>query len=220
MPSTLPSSASLSTVDIESIVRKVLDRVKRQQNAEPRRSDNSDAYLISDKVVSVSTIESLPKTVTRVMISAGTIVTPAARDELRLRGLSFEDTSKSVTASNGAGDASRIKVRLLCVDDDHEALLPALSRQVSLRGVDVCPRGAVSAIVSSKPAKTVLDQFFAGRAAVLIQRLADIPRFAREIRPRVFVLDRECLSLTEMTNAVVAISRHALPQMPNGEHQR
>ncbi len=80
------------TLDIDGIVREVLRRLA-DHTAAPRAAGSS--LELADRVLTLDTLSRLPKDVRAVRIAPGSIITPAARDELKRRSIQIERVTSS-----------------------------------------------------------------------------------------------------------------------------
>ncbi|MCC9640903.1 hypothetical protein LOC71_01365 [Rhodopirellula sp. JC740] len=203
MASPATQHAALANVDIASIVEKVMRRLQEQSHTETKST--SDAHVITDRVISVETIDRLPAGVRSIEVAGG-IVTPAAKDELKSRGITLASSTVSTSIETGATGTGKRFVQLQ-TDLTSRDIRDAWIRQLNSRGIDHCPRAQRTVIATKHPAKTLLAQIQSGAQAVLITRLSDVQRFASEVSADTFVLDMERLNLIELVNAAGSIAR-------------
>jgi hypothetical protein len=214
MTSPATQSATPNNVDIASIVEQVLRRLRDQTDtsvspSKPATNDET-VHVLNDKVISVDVIQGIPSGVTQVQVSGG-IVTPAARDEMRSRGITLAGSKSTHAASAKPASNSGKRFIQLHTDTSSKSIRDALARQLSLRGVDHCPRAHRSVIVTDRPAATMFDRIQSGSRAVLITRLEDIPRFAAEMDANTFVLDMQRFNLVALVNAANTIAQLPKP---------
>lgn len=94
---------SVTEHELEHIVREVLRRLReleitRQIREEQRQTEEQPGTLtLSDRVVTLATLKDRLTGAKRVIVKQGTIVTPAAKDELKTReiGLEFETNTQN-----------------------------------------------------------------------------------------------------------------------------
>ncbi|MEO9932210.1 hypothetical protein [Rhodopirellula bahusiensis] len=214
MTSPATNSATPNNVDITSIVEQVLRRLRDQTDtsvspSKPTPNDET-VHVLNDKVISVDVIQGIPAGVTQVQVSGG-IVTPAARDEMRARGITLAGSKSTPAAATKTASNSGKRFIQLHTDTSSKSIRDALARQLSLRGVDHCPRAHRSVIVTNRPAATLFDRIQLGSRAVLITRLEDIPRFASEMDADTFVLDMQRFNLVALVNAANTIAQLPKP---------
>ena len=189
------STVDTSKIDIESIVRLVL-----------RRLTNETVVPLQQRVIDVAAVESLSKDVQTVEPSLNSIITPAAKDELRLRGIGIR-----------VGHSGSVPVEPPSIHPSAESALTADPGQCELAGViqqQLVRRGVSMAFVdrarihlSIDPASALISFIRSGSSAVLINRLSDIPRFTHAACPSVYVLDAGTLNFMELVNAAAAIAK-------------
>jgi len=169
---------------IAELVRRVLARLQ----------DNESTYD-STRVVTVETIEK--QSGTKLIVARSAVVTPAARDEARRRGIVIERTTQSKQAINRTANTN-------VTDTDHSERAEAIRLQLDRRGV-VLDRERI--VLSDSPAREVHDQITSGNCAAMITEIADVQRFANELSPSVWVLDMKRLNIAAAVNTVVKISQ-------------
>ena len=84
---------------------------------------------------------------------------------------------------------------------------PAFEAQLGRRGIELPPGTQV--LWTDGPAKAVVEQCRAGHQAVMISAYSDVERFAEELSPSVWVLDRKKLNLVAAVNATARIAHVA-----------
>ena len=83
----------------------------------------------------------------------------------------------------------------------------ALESQLQRRGIAL-PVGT-DVLWTEQPAKAVFEHCQSGRRAVMVAAFSDVERFADELRPEVWVLDRKKLNLAAAVNATARIAHLA-----------
>lgn len=138
-----------SRAQIEAIVRAVLARLRDAapgaddcaqapshgtggSGRQDRGGPASEPVHLGGPVISVATIEALPPDIGKASVSATAVVTPAARDAARGRGLQLTIAAPPATSSAAAP-------RLLLADADCPLRLTAAVKQLQRRGVAVVP---------------------------------------------------------------------------------
>ncbi|MEL6108724.1 MAG: hypothetical protein AAFU85_22180 [Planctomycetota bacterium] len=86
-------------------------------------------------------------------------------------------------------------------------LEPALDAQMRRRGV-VLP-ASTKLLWTDEPARAVYEQCRGGRRAVMVTAFSDVERFAQELDPDVWVLDRKRINLVAAVNAAARIAQLA-----------
>lgn len=175
---------------------------------EPDQSKSTDSsvrsWAVTERLITTATLNGMPSGKQQLLVEPQAVVTPAARDELRQRGIQM--VRRDAKPSRAAAQPSRF-LRMTASGSKDSELLASLKRQLATRGVAHCDRAAKSIVLSSNPARVVYDQITQGRSAVCISRLSDVTRFTAELSFDVFVLDTEHLNLMACVNAAAAISR-------------
>ncbi|MEM6978898.1 MAG: hypothetical protein AAF539_04460 [Planctomycetota bacterium] len=221
-----PGLAGLSATpsNIEAIVRNVLSQLKQSEIDELHdvESSGSDAVTLSlSGVISLETLKQIDPSTRTVLLTAGALITPAAADELRDRGIHVERScGQSNTASpmhSEAFDPSQPILkhpdRAIAVTSDQacEDQRSAVTAQLGRKNIALHPSGSTEIHISDQPAAALARRFAAGKSAVVISRLSDITRFAAEISPQTFVLDHQHLNLMQLIYAATTISRLGQP---------
>ncbi|KLU02885.1 hypothetical protein RISK_005181 [Rhodopirellula islandica] len=215
-PMTQPATqtATSNSVDIASIVEQVLRRLRDQSGTSVSTSkaitSGESAHVLSDKVISVDVIQSIPSGVTQVQLSGG-IVTPAAHDEMRARGITVAGSKSTGAAANQPASKTGKRFIQLHTDASSKSIRDSLTRQLSLRGLDHCPKAHRSVVVTARPAAALIARIQSGSRAVLITRLEDISRFASEVDADTFVLDMQHFNLVALVNAANTIAQLPKP---------
>lgn len=206
------SNAAGQTIDttfVALVVSQVIARLKAQSNANQTNTGNS-AVVISDHVVTAATIEKIPGTPSEIFVNEKSIVTPAARDEAKLRGMTI---NRSVTVppaqtpshpnSHHSHNKQTNNPALEIIDRQDADRSASIKAQLSRRGVtslnDVI-------ILSDTPAAEVYQQCHSGRRAAMLGAIADVDRFVVEMKPNVWVLDMKRMNLIAAVNVIVRIS--------------
>ncbi|TWT92052.1 hypothetical protein [Stieleria varia] len=199
-PHPQPPSA-LDRQHIAAVVREVIARLQGQISTS---NDDNHSRVITESVVSVSTLDELPKKTTRVLISQRAIVTPAAKEHAKANGIAIERSgtqsaiqpTQSTTANHSSENIH---------DTDRPERLDAILRQLQLRGVALCPQTRV--VCTDHPAAEVHRRCVAGDRAVMIGSIADVRRFGSEWNPNVWVLDMNKMNLITAVNAIAMIGK-------------
>lgn len=203
--------------DLEAVVRRLVVEALRSS-----ASDNGGApagaaaqptepatHSLSDAVISLGVLETLPEGVRQVQITPRAVLTPAAADLLReqqirvLRG-SFADSPSPGSPSPGP-DAAALR---WIADADFPDRTAAYLRQLAQRGLTTTaaqlplppkqlPAGSVGVVIAEVPALHV-DQFarVASLPAAAVGSLSDVGKIAAVMTPVVWVLDGDRLSFS------------------------
>lgn len=178
---------------VAAIAREVIARLKSTSKT------NQSAASLDDRVITAGTIEQLIGKPTQLFIAPGAIVTPAARDEARQRGITINHTL-DVPAQQQPN-----RGRLDIIDSIKPERAQAVRTQLARRGTN---NGSARVVLSDTPGRDVHQQCTAHRErAVMITAVADVQRFADELAPTVWVLDMKRLNIAAATNVVTQITQ-------------
>ncbi|QDU29959.1 hypothetical protein ETAA8_50770 [Anatilimnocola aggregata] len=82
---------NLSPADIDRIVAEVVRRLRPLLAASPAAPvEKSNELKLNDKVVTLRTLHGRLEGISRLIVDQRAVVTPAVKDELRQRGISWE----------------------------------------------------------------------------------------------------------------------------------
>lgn len=197
--STDAPSANNDTIDpalVETITREVIRRL--QQSARPATSGADQATVsINDRIVTASVIEKVLGSPSQLFVPPAAIVTPAATDEARRRGITIQHAGKHSQQEQIDGPRP-------IADSSDPARAGAVQTQLSRRGISV---GRATILLSDTPARDVVQQCAAGEVAVMIASLTDVPRFADEVSPTLWVLDMQRMNIACAVNVIAQISQ-------------
>jgi hypothetical protein len=186
---------------VQAIARQVLQQLRQNSAALPASPTAADTATPAETPAAAAG-EAEPRLVTletldrfgdggEIRLAARAVVTPAARDEARRRGIQLVACETKPQAGESSPPAA-------CSDD-------VLQRQLDRRGV-VLP-AETELVWTDQPAREVFRHCSAGQPAVMVTDFADVDRFAAELSPRVWVLDRQRLNLTAAANVAARIAR-------------
>ncbi len=212
---------------IAAITREVVKRLRegtashasplhqRGPHPNPTRERGTDVSPPSEceathKLVTADTLKTYPDGGT-VQLVTGAVVTPAARDEARSRSIQFEGGSIGREVQRSSAPPATVSVPGQSVVDDDP-----ITQQLTRRGITLPAN--INVIWSITPAAEVVRRCTGGGVAVMLTRLSDIDRFAAEISPTVWVIDREQVNLVAATNMAARIARLviAVPKSNSG----
>jgi hypothetical protein len=181
------AKANDKTIDralIADVVRKVIARLQQTTTT------NIDARLI--------TLETIERhDAGQLVIDESAVITPAARDEARRRGIAIQRLHKTKITTNRQTDTS-----IADTDDPNRA--DTVLHQLGRRGAKL---GTAKVILSDTPASETHKQIISGNRATMVTAIADVERFAGELDPNVWVLDMKRLNIPAAVNTVVKISQ-------------
>lgn len=160
-------------------------------------------------VCSLNDVKAIGGSIKILQLSSRTVITPAARDELRQRGVVV--TKSAVKAKSGSKNAKpQAGTRAIKLQRDGNVadhLFEALQKQLRSRGIRLCSEASVEVILSSRPATTAHQRTGKDRCVVAINRIDDVRRFMVELSPNTFVLDVAYMHLIALANAIAIISK-------------
>ncbi|EMI55412.1 hypothetical protein [Rhodopirellula sallentina] len=229
VPTPENTSNADTAIDIESIVRRVMQELNAiakpavssaavPPQSKPSNSGPAGSQVLDCRLVTLSEINAISSSVKQITLPAGAVVTPAARDELRHRGISLTTCESNESAQSSVRSTSNAPgtraVRLQSDGDVNDVLIASLKKQLSIRGVRLCNEAGVSVTLSSRPATTAHHACGTDRCVVSINRLDDVSRFLRELSPNVFVLDVLHLHLIALADAITTIAKPAASTQP------
>lgn len=188
------SSQTIDREAVANIARQVLARLAVIAQQE-------DATAIDDRVVSVESLRGLPGGTKQLAIHPNAVVTPAAGDEARDRGI----TLLRIDHTTNPERTTTMQVASAIRDTEQPERSAAIQQQLDRRGVDL---GTHQIILSDTPAREVWQQCTSqAERAVMVSALDDVNRFAEQLDPTVWVLDMKRLNLIAAVNVIAAITR-------------
>lgn len=176
---------------VATIAREVVRRL--------RESDGQPTVTPGERLITIETLDRYVGA-TEIFAAADAVITPAAREEAKRRGIRLRSADES------SGEAHRVG-NVATTEQD------ALAAQLAKRGI-VLPTD-VEIVWTQTPAAEVLNRCSKGQRATMVAALSDVQRFFDEIEPTVWVLDRQRLNLTAAMNVA---SRIALCSRTRGPH--
>ncbi|MGI9471959.1 MAG: hypothetical protein ACR2NZ_10525 [Rubripirellula sp.] len=176
---------------------KVVSNSQDTSDSEATSSTRATATVIDAKVITAQIIESISGTPEKAFVLPSAVITPAAKDAARHRGMTLERTID--LPADQRPHPSQIEI----IDYADPERADAIRQQVARRGIT---SGTAKVVLSETPAKEVYFQCAKQQqVAVMITSIADIVRFADEVSPTVWVLDMQKLNFTATVNAVAQI---------------
>ena len=221
------TTATFANIDIESIVRLVLHRIQDHPNLDRGHSSETsitdtplitDTPIIDQNVLTLEDLKNISVTKTQILVSSRCVVTPAVKDELRNRGIEVVRVPSPSTSSTDVNSPAKSnataqrkspfrRIRLTHDASVEKNLYGSVEKQLVTRGIRLCDESSIGVVLSSRPAVAVYESIAANTSAVLISRIEDISRFRAELRPSVFVLDVQHLSLLALVNSAITIAQ-------------
>lgn len=181
---------------IAAIAREVVKRLRAGETVgqNPKREQG-----VTHNLVTADTLKPYADGGT-VRLVSGAVITPAARDEARSRRIQFAGGSIGREVVKASAPPITISVPGQSVADDCP-----IAQQLTRRGIQLPAH--INVIWTLTPAAEVVRQCASGSVAVMLTRLADIDRFAAEVSPKVWVIDRDQVNLVAATNMAARIAR-------------
>lgn len=203
---------------IARIVRTVIARLRQPGAGQLNTHTNATAASISDKVVTVSTIEKIVGSPSQIFVVPGAVVTPAAWDAARQRGIHVHRTTPVPVAQQPKATAqqsvaitqqprpTQSPLKNIISDHGQPERARSLEHQLAKRGITDLHGQRV--LLSDTPAAD-LHRCIANDAcrAAMVSSIADVDRFHQELRPDVWVLDMQRMNLITAVNAAAKIAQ-------------
>ena len=209
---------------VAAIAREVIARLSADPE-QPPKSTNPPS--IPERVVTAELVLKLAGTPSEACVGPKAVITPAARDEARRRGITLR-RSAILEPSGGArpatsGSAATVPPHITTtriitapqtcqaassgsiVDPTQPERAEAVAAQLAGRGITQLD---VVIVLSDYPAAETHHQCTAHRQrAVMVNSIADLSRFAEELDPTVWVLDMVRLNFVAAVNAIAQIAK-------------
>lgn len=178
---------------------------KQEQAAAPV---SKSTVSVLGKVISLSALEKLPRETKAIAVVNGAVITPAAADWLRSKGIQVERTNPAaaaIAASSSPTTAGAVQAGIGWVaDSDSPSAVEGYARQLRLRSlavnsVETAQHGIASSmpgVVFSRLPALDVDRLARqqGCCAVAVDSLEAVQRIAAAMQPMVWVIDSERLS--------------------------
>ncbi len=186
---------------IDRIVRRVIAQLR--QSSSNIKPANNTAASISDKIVTATTIENVTGSPSQIFVAAGTIVTPAAIDAAKERGIEINKTTAVLPAQQPKPENDPTNQEI--IDQHQPDRAVSVATQLARRGITMLGSRIV---LSDSPAAEVhrCISTEACRAA-MVTAIADVDRFQLELRPQVWVLDMGRMNLITAVNVAARIAQ-------------
>ena len=195
---------------IRRIAERVIAGLLAEKNpavvATPSSSSRTDrsATLIESKVVSADQLIRLSRNHAIALIRHDAVVTPAAKDEAKSRGIQITRIEKASTAGT-AKTGEKAEPHLPIIDQQQPKRAQAIAIQLLKRGIKHQPPRI---ILSDTPAKSLHHEISnGGEVAVMIGAIEEVARFSKELSVTTWVLDMKRLSFIQAVNVSAAIAR-------------
>lgn len=222
-----PANASTQQL-IDRVVREVLARLTRERSE--RSADNrpgvgltgkpeeSDGHCFSfaERVISVDSLAEVPADAARVLVENSTVITPAARDLARQRGIVWVRQGETPLQARDV---------LLIADTDSSARAAGLSHQLASRGLTATPTDAdalLKQVQDGRASGIALSDLPAGfvcmacrnesiRAAT-ISELNELNPIASQMQPNLWVIDMRRVTLSK----AIVLAERCIRLFPQG----
>ena len=181
------ANTNANTIDsalVAQLVGEVVARLKQQ-----------DTTSSNDRVISLETIQT--HQATQLTVASTAVVTPAARDEARRRGITIQRFDEAAKRNNPSKPHD-------IIDTDQPKRAETVRDQLQRRGISL---GTATIVLSDAPAAEVHRQILSGKRATMVAAIADVPRFTAELDPQVWVLDMQRLNIPAAVNTVAKIAQ-------------
>ncbi|MCA9139503.1 MAG: hypothetical protein KDB00_22170 [Planctomycetales bacterium] len=181
---------------IAGIAREVIRRLR--QDAPPASACGGE------KLVTIETLDRYAGS-SEIFVTRRAVVTPAAREEAVRRGIQIRFI-----------DGIETKNAIATTPAETPSQTNPLCSQLARRGITL-PVG-IDVVWVDQPAAEVYRRCSQNQRAVMITSLADVDRFAAELAPQAWVLDRHKLNLVAAVNVAARIARSAVKANTNQHH--
>lgn len=220
-----PASTTIDPRLIQRVVREVVLRLRQQpsgtggapqahSDTSPAKPDADGPLRIDQRLITVETLNVLPSGCRGVVVPARAVITPAAKDEAKQRGVQIQCVDRErqdPTAERTSGSAGQSSSRVRIADADDAARGQGLAAQLLSRGravrsgtVDEAlaevagSPNQVAVILSNEPAAIVCRACRSERVrAAAIDSHQQLERVSIALRPNVWVLDMQRISIPQ-----------------------
>ena len=195
--------ASIDPAFLAEIVRRVIARLQPTHPNSNNTKTAATAASISDRVVTVDSIRSLTGTPIQVFVAPASVVTPAARDEAKQRGVTIVKTIE-VAAAQRPKSANQTTDQEI-IDSGQPERAAAVIAQLARRGIT---RIGSQIVLSDTPAAELYRCISADSSrAAMVACLLEVDRFQRELQPEVWVFDMGRMNLITTVNVAARIAQ-------------
>lgn len=150
--------------------------------------------------MTVGTIDAVPAGEAELVVAAGAVVTPAAVDEAKRRGIRLVQTSQAAASPGSpAPPATGLRIR----DAQRPERAAQVIEQLTRRGLNGVPHDAI--VLSDRPHETAHRETVAGSRVAIVRCYGDVDRFAAEWNPNTWILDLVDLNPAAVVNAAQRI---------------
>ena len=191
----------LPAEQIEFVVREVMRRLAVAPNAKPTDSQSPGQLQLQERVVTTAMFDGRLESISRVVVDANAIVTPAVIDLLK---------DKAIELVRGKTDSADVRRQVLLVADDSTADTDSIAQQVRARGLKVriqvasnCERlgemlvpNEIGVVLARKPFEATCHANRNDRvSAVFAADSAQCVAATNELNANVLVVDRKRVDL-------------------------
>lgn len=196
---------SIDPAFIAAVARKVVARLREGHvEGHVETSAPTVTATVAERLVTIETLRQYEDG-SEVTVAHAAVVTPAAKDEARQRSIVIKRQSVAdaivASASNQTTDNTIDQQESVGAIDD------AVGRQLARRGVTFPAH--VELIWTQTPAKDVFTRCQQGKTAAMVTSVADVDRFATELSPTCWVLDKHKLNLIAAVNIAARITQRS-----------
>jgi hypothetical protein len=202
------NGAAIDSAFVAEVVRRVIARLQQTNRhpvskAAPCTATAATAASISDRVVTAANIRNLTGTPSQVFVAPTSVVTPAARDEAKGRGLAIVKTIEVAAAQRPELPNQCVNQQVM--DSDQPDRAAAVRSQLARRGIT---RIGAQIMLSDTPAAELHRCISADSSrAAMVDSVAAVDRFQRELQPQVWVLDMGRMNLIAAVNVAARIAQ-------------
>ncbi|MEM9827979.1 MAG: hypothetical protein AAF958_15415 [Planctomycetota bacterium] len=175
-----------------------------------------DSNVLAMKVISASTIASLPANQV-VKVSATAVVTPAAKDEAKRRGMTLHavdaatngvaaDSNRVVTKDSVATEITGQKLtsRVMIEDQTGKHFDIAVIKQLQMRGVVT---RKTKWLLTHRPFAVCAQCWRSGTVAAVAESLLSLDEMIRDLRPSVWIVDPARLGLPTIVSMIQRVEQ-------------
>ena len=198
------STPAIDPAFVQQIVRTVIARLQQLDISRIDTQTNATAASIAVKVVTSQTIASIKGTPSQIFVTPRTVVTPAAYDAARERGIEITKTTAVPPEQRPQQPTSNNHGQQI-IDRSKPERAESLVRQLALRGIATLPSQIV---LTDTPAAELHHCMSTRRCrAAMVATITDVDRFHRELEPEVWVLDMGRMNLIQAVNVAARIAQ-------------
>ncbi|QDV41819.1 hypothetical protein Enr13x_16620 [Stieleria neptunia] len=188
---------------IAEIARQVIRRLRESTSVPTASAPASPSPNGGEKLITIETLDRYAAT-GQILAAEGAVITPAAREEAAQRGIQIQHAASSGASPTGVADAQAD------TPPATQSLVPqSLGNQLARRGITL--PADVEILWTDEPSAEVYRRCSGGQRAAMVGALSDVERFAGELSPNVWVLDRQKLNLVAAVNVAARIARCPAP---------